>query len=382
MLFRTILLISVLCVSSCFGPKSYRCNFLPETPPPDWVVSGSPAIDGFYVGTGSSGKNVQGPTGQLAEAKKRAIEDLASSIQVFVKNEVNTYKSNHEEKKNLTENISQHIVNMSLGNIQQDGRWLNRDACIVYVRVRLNREIADNMLKKHMENLTKFNKSQSLYILAKNDQLKLEERLLHLEEANKILKEIDFNALSRSKITQMRYPFFFNRNTRMIEEIQNDQKGYIEHVKLKTALKFYNRSRLRNKRRTTKIRNINRAIFYLSTVDFEVLNNSNYMENEKKYYLNKFYGRRAYLKDEIRYYINIGMNEKEVIKKIGKPIEKTKTYYLPLFERGHKYKKYWIIYKNGLVNCIVTHRGFSLNPGGLCRPCNWHRKYKRRYVVK
>lgn len=380
---RLIILITItlLCLSSCFGPKSYRCNFLPETDPPDWVVSGNTEIPGYYVGTGQASKNKQGPTGQLAEAKKRAVEDLAASIQVFVRNEVSVLKSS-DENSNLTKMMSQHIVNMSLGNLQQEGRWLNRDACVLYVRVKLNKAIADQMLKVQMDNIEKFNKSQSLFILSKNDQLKTEDRISHLEEANRLLKEIDFNALKTSMVTAKKYAFYFNRNSRLLEEIQSDAKGYLEYVKLKQALKIHSLARSKRYKRTTRIRNINKAILLLSLVDFDILNDSKYMENEKKYYLNKFYYTRSYLRDKVRFYINTGMNEKTVLKILGKPIEKTKTYYLPLFERGYRYKKYWIIFKNGIVNCIVHVKGFRLNPGGLCRSCNWHRKYHPRSVIK
>ena len=381
MKFKILIIVCLFSLFSCFGPKSYRCNFLPETDPPDWVVSGNTEISGFYVGTGESGKSEHGPTGQLAEAKKRAIDDLAASIQVFVRNEVSVLKSS-DQNSNLTKMMSHHIVNMSLGNLQQEGRWLNRDACVLYVRVKLNKTIADQMLKVQMENIEKFNRSQSLFILAKNDHLKTEERVLHLEEANNILKEIDFNALNTSMVTSKKYTFYYNRNSRLLEEVQSDAKGYLEYIKLKQTLGVYYLAHSKKKRRTSRIRYINKAILKLNTVDFDILNNSKYMENDKKYYVNKFYNTRSFLKDKIRFYINTGMNEKMVIKILGKPIEKTKTYYLPLFERGYRYNKYWIIFKNGLVNCIVNVKGFRLNPGGLCRSCKWHKRYHPRSVIK
>ncbi|MCP3921041.1 MAG: hypothetical protein GY714_00500 [Desulfobacterales bacterium] len=378
--FKILLLVIVVTLSSCFGPKNYRCNFLPETEAPFWVVKGTPEINGYYVGTGESGKSEYGPTGQISEAKNRAVQDLAASIQVFVRNEVNIYKSS-DQNRNLTEKISHHIVNMSLGNIEQEGRWLNRNGCILYVRVKLDKKVANKMLKIQMENIRKFNSSESLFILAGNEQLKTDERVKYLKDANKLLKKIDFRALNISGITNRNYTFYFNRNTKKITTIIDNAKGYIELLKLKKIFPYYNRS-LSSSKRKTKIININQAIALLSRVNFTVLNRSKFKQKDKKHYRNLFYKTRDYLKDIIRYYIKIGMSQKQVTKMLGKPIQKTKTYYLPIVERGFRYKKYWIIFKNGIVSCIVKPEGFRLNSARLCKSCKWHKKNQPESIVK
>ena len=127
------------------GVSAQTCDFLPRGPQPEWTYE-SPQIEGYYVGVGLAESD--GPDGELGadeqieQARQSAVADLASSIEVSVKSslavELRSKRSGGSEAVNMdVTQMTETITDTSLKDVTVDQTWLDREHCIVWVRVKI-----------------------------------------------------------------------------------------------------------------------------------------------------------------------------------------------------------------------------------------------------
>jgi hypothetical protein len=201
-MFSRNVLFALLTFSLMSGAHAESCDFLPIAMQPEWTFE-APAIEGFYVGVGLAEAEDLSANEQIERAKQSALSDLSSSIRVSVRSSLSldikqsTASGDEEVEKNVHQ-LTETITKTSLQDVEVDSTWLDRKRCIVWVRVKVSRDIVDEMGRREV-NTAKLNQLELHYEQAKNKKSGAEERDVALKQAYVLLDEIDFKVLKDSQ---------------------------------------------------------------------------------------------------------------------------------------------------------------------------------------
>lgn len=174
------------------------CDFLPKEPQPDWV-SAPTEVPGFYTGIGLSEQGNLKAHEQIKVAKQNALQDLASSIKVSVKDKLlvkealrSSGGSSSSEKD--VESVTETVTNQSLEQVKVDKVWLDQDKCIVWTRVKVKKELVEQAQTRAYET-QKLDALNALVATAENSALPVNDRTDALKLAKLQIGDIDFSAV-------------------------------------------------------------------------------------------------------------------------------------------------------------------------------------------
>lgn len=175
---------------------SAECDFLPKAAAPAWVT-GAPGEAGFYTGVGQApADNDTAPQG-MERAKQAALRDLAGNIEVFVRNELRVQESaagapGELQSRIEVESSTETAASALLGDVQTDGSWLDRKACVVWTRVKIEENVVKALQKKQTE-LTRLKVLNALVQAAEDSASAIEGREKALEQAAALYPRIDYS---------------------------------------------------------------------------------------------------------------------------------------------------------------------------------------------
>ncbi|MDH5610964.1 MAG: LPP20 family lipoprotein [Gammaproteobacteria bacterium] len=198
-MFSKNVLFILLILSLMSGAHAESCDFLPRAMQPEWTFE-APAIEGFYVGVGLAEAEDLSANEQMERAKQSALSDLSSNIRVSVRSSLSldikqkTLSGDEEVEKNVRQ-LTETITEISLKDVEIDSTWLDRKRCIVWVRVKVSRDIVDEMGRREL-NAAKLSQLDFHYEQARNKKSSAEERDMALKQAYVLLDEIDFKVLN------------------------------------------------------------------------------------------------------------------------------------------------------------------------------------------
>jgi len=205
---KQIIYISCICILLIFigcapiSEKSqFKCNFLPGTEkPPDWVT-GDCQIEGYYVGIGQAEKK-QGMKAEtlISRAKEIALGNLSENIKVEVRSKLEMSSSQNQRDDHISffSNIRHDLStqsNMTMYNIKQDALWLDTEKCIVWVRMKMEKSL--------VQNLFMISQAESNYEMAKNKQLPVYQRSRYIEKSINIMQSVDFSNIKLHETSEM-----------------------------------------------------------------------------------------------------------------------------------------------------------------------------------
>jgi len=144
---------------SVYASEQSVCQFLPESEQPNWVNSTGKDSDYYYAvggASGKQGKNYLEINQFINQARQDAINNLAGSIRSGIKiSTKRTIESKKEGKskaeirkevKQQTEVVSQ----VALSAVIDDARWLDRDNCLLWYRVKVSKAGAEFAVKAYV----------------------------------------------------------------------------------------------------------------------------------------------------------------------------------------------------------------------------------------
>lgn len=186
-----LLLMLILC--GCMGSvKGVPCAS-DVSPLPSWVHSGE-ILDGYYVGIGQAPPESGGLFMQKQRARRRALGQLIQNIQVTVESSMEVTQSQEIKKNGGTSirRIATHRLrvgsSLTLKEVATDGIYLDPVTCILWVRLKIRRDLADTLIAlKQAEDLYQRSVDE---ITASPAQ-----RVRWIREARALLQGVDFSLL-------------------------------------------------------------------------------------------------------------------------------------------------------------------------------------------
>lgn len=178
------------CACSTRVAVEENCLYRQQGAKPDWTEA-DPGIAGFYTGVGCAKKGDD----QLEQARKNALAALCETIKVSVKSEVDIKVTDHSTDGVSTstsrkmEHSVQSLSDLNLSDIAEAGRWLDQDNCMVWVRLKMKRDLVNQFIT--------LKQADDLYKKAADRQngLSPSDRLKLITDAFLILKNVDFTRL-------------------------------------------------------------------------------------------------------------------------------------------------------------------------------------------
>ncbi|MBR9873328.1 MAG: ankyrin repeat domain-containing protein [Vibrionaceae bacterium] len=136
------------------------CRFLPKSPSPDWIDSGSKDADYYYAVGGASGVEKGEPLDInefISAARKDAIANLASSIRSSIK--ISTKRSIESKKAGKSKaevrkeasHKAELISQVTLASVTDDAKWLDRENCLLWYRVKVSRKGAEVAVQAYVD---------------------------------------------------------------------------------------------------------------------------------------------------------------------------------------------------------------------------------------
>lgn len=188
---------ALVCVAAANSPAvQAKCDFLAKAPQPAWV-SGSQAQADRYTGVGQADEQ-DSVRKQLELAKQAAIRELASNIEVSVRNDLTvseTLKTGEEAISDLQiESITRSTTDVSLAGVEVDGSWLDRKRCVLWVLVSVDKAEVKRLQYRNYQqaNVTRLD---DLIAQAEAADAQVDARRQALAKARALIGEIDFSAL-------------------------------------------------------------------------------------------------------------------------------------------------------------------------------------------
>lgn len=175
-----------------------NCDFLPDVAQPQWI-NGNPNIDGFHVGVGLSEREDKNSQQQIEAARQSALKNLTSNIEVSIQQDMVISEQVTEDDATTTakkeiKSITKIFSNASLKNIETDEMWLQRDNCVVWIRIKITESIIDEIRNKKTQS-----KKLSALIehvnFSKNENNSTNSRVENIKLAKILLNEINFYVL-------------------------------------------------------------------------------------------------------------------------------------------------------------------------------------------
>ena len=162
-----------------------RCPDFPRSPQPDWVTHNVPPA-GWYTGVGQAQHGSLNLTDQVALAKQAALRDLAGSIRVSVRSELNLRESAEGQDGKLAsrtqvESTTQTSTAAELADVQADEVWMDAGSCTVWVRVKVE------------EAVVRLSRLREFVAAAGDAAVPLPDREKALAQAESLLPQVDFS---------------------------------------------------------------------------------------------------------------------------------------------------------------------------------------------
>lgn len=172
------------------------CDFLPKAEAPAWVT-GAPGEAGYYTGVGQAPADNAIAPQSMERAKQAALRDLAGNIEVFVRNELRVQETaagtpGELQSRIEVESSTETAASALLGDVQTDASWLDRKACVVWTRVKVEEKVVRALQKKQTE-LTKLKLLKSLVASAEDAAGAIDAREKALEQATALFPRIDYS---------------------------------------------------------------------------------------------------------------------------------------------------------------------------------------------
>ncbi len=163
-----------------------RCPDLKASPQPEWVTHNAPPA-GYYTGVGQAQKGLLNLTDQVAQAKQAALRELAGSIRVSVRSELNLRETAKGENGKLAtqtevESSTQTRIEQDLADVQADETWMDAKSCAVWVRVKV------------AEASVRMQRLRAFMAAAEDAAIALTDRERALAQAESLLPQVDFSA--------------------------------------------------------------------------------------------------------------------------------------------------------------------------------------------
>ena len=202
------------------------CNFLPESPRPDWV-GGSQGVQGEqYFSVGSSSARAEF-SAMLDEAKRSALKALAETIQVSVKSGVTqqiTEKSSSDRARveTVRQTLSETATNVSLRSVRYSEPWLDRSSCMVWVRASVTKATVEQSKNEQIQR-SRIEEIRALIAGAQNNQSATGERLAAAKSAAEILSLTDF-----ALIPDVSRPYFQGQVDELLKALEQGRSAQDE----------------------------------------------------------------------------------------------------------------------------------------------------------
>jgi hypothetical protein len=193
-------------LSACSSPSTQlsrtaeaqgQCDFLPASPQPDWIL-GNTQLTGYYTGIGETGAR-SGRDNALKLARINALTNLSGSIRTNVKQQltVGITETGSEDRsivQSQIDSFSKAITDNSVKNIEQDGLWLDKKSCRLWMRLKVSVKDVEAIQNKNLSRL-RLNQANTDFSKAANIENQLAMRLSHIEDAIRRVERIDFSLL-------------------------------------------------------------------------------------------------------------------------------------------------------------------------------------------
>lgn len=217
-----------------------ECTFLPEKPRPDWV-SGNPNMAEHYVGVGIANRTAGEPQAQIEKARQAAFKDLSKTITVSIQQDmVINEQLSQEQASQDVKSITRIFSNTSLRDVKTDETWLDRENCIVWVRVKVHEDIVSEFRKQDAQQ-AKLKTLLEHLSAARNDDLPVNDRVENINLAKILLEEINFSVLDDPKGEE------YYRN--LVETVNNTVTS--KQKKQETAESLFNEAKAQLERANT-----------------------------------------------------------------------------------------------------------------------------------
>lgn len=166
---------------SVYASEQSVCQFLPESEQPNWVNSTGKDSDFYYAvggASGKQGKNYFEINQFINQARQDAINNLAGSIRSGIKiSTKRTIESKKEgkSKAEIRKEVKQQaevVSQVALSAVIDDARWLDRDNCLLWYRVKVSKAGAEFAVKAYVNQVAeKLNKKIELLTRREIEQI-------------------------------------------------------------------------------------------------------------------------------------------------------------------------------------------------------------------
>jgi hypothetical protein len=178
---RALLALAVLSPAA----HAAKCPEFTGGPQPEWVTR-NVAPAGYYTGVGQAQKGLLALNDQMALAKQAALRDLAGSIRVSVRSELNLRETAQGtggalQSRTEVESQTQTRVEQELAGVEADETWMDPKACVIWVRVKVT------------DAAVQLQKLRELFRAAEDPTVALADRERALEQGRALLPKLDFS---------------------------------------------------------------------------------------------------------------------------------------------------------------------------------------------
>lgn len=180
---RALFALAVLAAAS--PAQAARCPEFTKSPQPEWVTRNVPP-EGYYTGVGQAQKGALAINDQMALAKQAALRDLAGSIRVSVRSELQLKESAQGSGGKLQsqtqfESSTETRTEAELANVQADEVWMDAKGCVIWVRVKVEEAVV------RLQRLREFIRA------AEDAAVPLPDRERALAQAETLLPQVDYS---------------------------------------------------------------------------------------------------------------------------------------------------------------------------------------------
>jgi hypothetical protein len=181
---RALLALALL-ASAAPAAHAAKCPEFTGGPQPEWVTRNA-APAGTYTGVGQAQKGLLALNDQMALAKQAALRDLAGSIRVSVRSELNLRESAQSvdgKTQSRTDVVSstQTSTEIELADVRPDETWMDAKGCVIWVRVKVE------------EAVVRLQRLREFFRAAEDASVPLADRERALEQARALIPGVDFS---------------------------------------------------------------------------------------------------------------------------------------------------------------------------------------------
>ena len=210
-----------LVFSGCLaGGKAPQCPPA-VSPVPGWVHHVE-ILDDHYVGIGQAAPGSRGPFVQKQLARKRALGQLLQAIQVTVESSMEL--SERQGNTKVYRTVTRHLrvaSQLTLKEVANAGIYQDPATCILWVRLKIGRELADNLIA--------LKQAKELYgmSLEGGEGVTSAQALRWITEAQARLADVDFRALPKDAGNRAFLTQRFEAHRRALEAMHGEKSVWI-----------------------------------------------------------------------------------------------------------------------------------------------------------